>query len=69
MRHNCVFHGLKLINTAIYSNFSEKQARYSEKVEIPEINLTLLANYEMEALGEARTRLNLTSTGWTQTCR
>ena len=32
--------------------------RYSEKVEIPEINLTLLAHYEMEALGEASTRLN-----------
>jgi hypothetical protein len=27
-------------------------------VEIPEINLTILANYEIDALGEARTRLN-----------
>jgi hypothetical protein len=58
MRHNCVFHGLKLVNTAVYSDYSENRARYSEKVEIPEINLTLLAHYEMEALGEASTRLN-----------
>ena len=58
MRHNCVFHGLKLVNTAVYRDYSENRARYSEKVEIPEINLTLLAHYEMEALGEASTRLN-----------
>jgi hypothetical protein len=58
MRHNCVFHGMTLVNTAVYRDFSENHARYSEKVEIPEINLTLLAHYEMEALGEASTRLN-----------
>ena len=49
---------LKLVNTAVYRDYSENRARYSEKVEIPEINLTLLAHYEMEALGEASTRLN-----------
>jgi hypothetical protein len=58
MRHNCVFHGLKLVNTAVYRDYSENRARYSEKVEIPEIDLTLLAHYEIEALGEASTRLN-----------
>jgi len=58
MRHNCVFHGLKLVNTAVYRDYSENRARYSEKVEIAEINLTLLAHYEMEALGEVSTRLN-----------
>jgi hypothetical protein len=58
MRHNCVFHGMTLVNTAVYRDFSEHHARYSEKVEIREINLTLLAHYEMEALGEASTRLN-----------
>src|SRR3954451_20806888 len=58
MRHNYVFHGLKLVNTAVYRDYSENRARYSEKVEIPEIDLTLLAHYEMEALGEAGTRLN-----------
>jgi hypothetical protein len=58
MRHNCVFHGMTLVNTAVYRDFSENHARYSEKVEIPEINLALLAHYEMEALGEASTRPN-----------
>ena len=58
MRHNCVFHGMNLVNTAVYRDFSEHHARYSEKVEIPAINLTLLAHYEMEALDEASTRLN-----------
>jgi hypothetical protein len=58
MRHNCVFHGMKLINTAVYRDFSEHRARYSEKVEIPQINLALLANYEMESLGATGTRLS-----------
>jgi len=58
MRHNCVFHGMALVNTAVYREFSESHARYSEKVEIPEINLTLLAHYEMEVLAETITRLN-----------
>jgi hypothetical protein len=58
MRHNCVFHGMTLVNTAVYRDFSKNHACYSEKVEIPEINLTLLAHYEMDALGEASTRLN-----------
>jgi hypothetical protein len=58
MRHNCVFHGLKLVNTAVFSEFNEHRARYSEQVEIPDIGLTLMAHYELEPLGEARTRLN-----------
>ena len=57
MRHNCVFHGLKLINTAIFREYADDHARYSEKVEIPEVDLTLMAHYEMESLGEASTRL------------
>ena len=44
MRHNCVFHGLKLINTAVYRDFHEDHARYSERVEIPEIKVTLQAD-------------------------
>jgi hypothetical protein len=58
MRHNCVFHGLKLINTAVFCDFSEQRARYSEKVEIPEIGLMLQAHYEMKPVGEGSTRLN-----------
>ena len=53
-----MFHGLKLVNTAVYRDYSENRARYSEKVEIPEINLTLLGTLSMEALGSANTRLN-----------
>ena len=54
MRHNCVFHGLKLINTACSAIFPKTRARYSENVEIPEIDLTLQAHYEMEPVGEAQ---------------
>ncbi|HEX2437321.1 MAG TPA: DUF2652 domain-containing protein [Methylomirabilota bacterium] len=57
MRHNCVFHGLKLINTALYRDYHEDHARYSENVEIPDIKVTLQAHYEMEALGGGSTRL------------
>jgi len=57
MQHNCVFHGLKLINTAVYRDFHEDHALYSEKVEIPELKLTLQALYEMEVLDGGRTRL------------
>ena len=58
MRHNCVLRGLKLINTAVFGDFSEERASYSEKVEIPEIGLMLQAHYEMEPVGEGSTRLN-----------
>ena len=58
MRHNCVFHGLKLVNTAVFCDFFEQRARYSEKVEIPEIGLMLQPRYEMEPVGEGSTRLN-----------
>jgi hypothetical protein len=57
MRHNCVFHGLKLINTAVYCEVQQDHALYSEKVEIPELKLILQAHYEMEALHERSTRL------------
>lgn len=57
MRHNCVFHGMKLVNTAIFGEFATDQARYAEKVDIPEAQLSLVANYEMESLGEASTLL------------
>jgi len=58
MRHNCVFHGLKLIDTAVYSDFHDDHAAYSEKVEIPERKLTLQAHYEMQALNASSTRLS-----------
>ncbi len=57
MRHNCIFHGLRLINTAVYSKFQDDRALYSEHVEIPQIDVKLLANYELEALENGSTRL------------
>jgi hypothetical protein len=57
MRHNCVFHGMKLVNTAVYSNFAADRAQYSEKVEVPAVNVTLHAHYEMQTLGENSTLL------------
>ncbi len=58
MRHNCVFMGMTLINTAIYRDFSEDHALYSEQVEIPDIDLTIVLYYDLYPQGEGRTRLN-----------
>ena len=57
MRHNRVFHGMKVVNTAVYSNFAADRAQYSEKVEVPAVNVTLHAHYEMESLGANSTLL------------
>ena len=48
----------KRINTAVFCDFSEQRAHYSEKVEIPEIGLMLQAHYQLEPVGEGSTRLN-----------
>ena len=58
MKHNCVFMGMTLINTAIYRDFSEDHALYSEGVEIPDIGLNILVNYELYAQDNGSTRLN-----------
>lgn len=55
MRHNCVFHGLRLINTAIFSEYAESRALYSEQVEIADLHMTLLAHYELESIDAAST--------------
>jgi len=52
MRHNCVFHGLKITNTAVYRDFREDHARHAENVGTPEIKPILEAHYEREALGD-----------------
>jgi hypothetical protein len=64
MRHNCVLHGMTMVNTAVFHEFSESRARYSEKVEIAAINVTLFAHYELEALDTASTRLAF-NVNWT----
>ncbi len=58
MRHNCVFMGMVLINTAVYSDFGEDHALYSEQVEIPDIGLTLMAYYDLYPHDDGSTRLN-----------
>jgi len=59
MQHNCVFMGMVLVNTAVYSDFSEDHARYSEQVEIPEIGLRIMVNYDLYPYDEGSTRLEV----------
>jgi hypothetical protein len=47
MRHNCVFMGMVLTNTAVHADFGEDQASYSEQVEIAEIGLTIMVHYDL----------------------
>ena len=58
MRHNCVLMGMILTNTAIYRNFSEDHALYSEQVEIADIDLKIVVYYDLYPQGEGSTRLN-----------
>ncbi len=47
MRHNCVFMGMVLINTAMYYEFNEDHALYSEQVEMPDAGVTIMLHYDM----------------------
>jgi hypothetical protein len=58
MKHNCKFMGKVIINTAIHSDFREDYALYSEHVEIPEMDLTMVVHYELFAQNEDSIRLN-----------
>ena len=57
MQHNCIFHGFTLINTSIFSDYEPTHARYSEEVQVVELNLTLLAHYDLMAEDDGGTRL------------
>jgi hypothetical protein len=57
MQHNCIFHGFTLVNRSIFADYYPKYARYSEEVHVVELNLTLLAHYEMAARNDGGTRL------------
>lgn len=59
MKHNCVFMGMKLINTAVYEKFNEEHAVYSEEVEIPDLSLKILVNYDIYPDGLESTLLNV----------
>ena len=58
MRHNCVFMEMTLTNTAIYQDFSERHALYSEQVEMPDIDLKIVVYYELIPKEDGSTRLN-----------
>jgi uncharacterized protein YndB with AHSA1/START domain len=58
MRHNCVLMGMTMINTAVYREFNEDHALYSEQVQIPDIGLTIVVYYELYSQEDGRTRLN-----------
>ena len=59
MRHNCVFMGMVLVNTAMYRDFREDHACYSEEVEIPDIGLTIMVHYDLYPHDDGSTRLNV----------
>ncbi len=59
MRHNCVFHGLKLVNTAIYRDFSETaRALFGEGGNSRNQPDAAWRTMRWKPLGEASTRLN-----------
>ena len=58
MRHSCLFMGMTLINTAIYRDFSDDHALYSEQVEIPDIDVTIVVYYDLYSQNDGSTRLN-----------
>jgi hypothetical protein len=59
MRHNCVFMGMVLTNTAVYRDFAADHAAYSEQVEIPDIGLTIMVHYDLYLHDDSSTRLDV----------
>jgi len=57
MRHNCVFMGMVLTNTAMYSEFREDHALYAEHVVLPDLGLTLMLYYDLYPLDNGKTSL------------
>jgi hypothetical protein len=59
MQHNCVFMGLVLINTAVYSDFGEDHSSYSEQVEITGAGATIIIHYDLYPHTSGGTLLNV----------
>ncbi len=59
MKHNCVFMGLVLVNTAVHRDFAEDHAIYTEEVEMRDLGKTIVLNYDMYPHGDGYTRLNV----------
>jgi hypothetical protein len=58
MKHNCVFMGMTMINTALHHTFADARATFVERVEVPELNLDTDDIYTLTAEGKNRTLLN-----------
>lgn len=59
MKHNCVFMGMVLVNTAVYSHYEEAHALYSERIEMNDMGLTFLINYDLFPREDDSTQLNI----------
>lgn len=57
MRHNCIFMGLELVNTAIFNSYNDEHSKYTEQVEAHDIGLTIMVNYDLYSEGEKSTRM------------
>ena len=60
MKHNCLFMGMTMENTAMFANYSEEKATYIERVEIAEMNLDVLDYYLLTQIKEYKTKLKFT---------
>ncbi len=59
MRHNCVFMGMKLTNTALHAEYADDRAFYAERVEVPEVGLAIRVHYDMARAAGGGTRLGV----------
>jgi len=59
MRHNCVFMGMVLVNTAVHREFGEDWACYSEQVEMPDLGMMIMLHYDLESVENGSTRLHV----------
>jgi class 3 adenylate cyclase len=66
MRHHCQVEGMTLENTALYSEFKGAAAIYVERTAGQEMNLDMVQVFEMKALADKITRLNV-NINWQQT--
>lgn len=58
MKHNCQFMGMTMINTCLHHEYSEINAVYVERVEVPEIALDTVDIYDIKQVSEIKTHLN-----------
>jgi hypothetical protein len=66
MRHDCLIEGMRLENTALYSEFKHDAAIYVERTVSKEMNVDMAQVFDMNALADKITRLSM-SVNWQQT--